>query len=196
MNKGADVLFDIHRDAVPAEEYLAAVDSDEKVQIQFVVGQQNQNVKVNRAFAESLKSVTDSIYPNLVKGIFMARGNYNQDMTPLSLIIEVGSHENTKEGAEESISLFADAVTTYFVGPQGRQAQRSAGETALRSVLWLVLIAGLVLGIYLLLSTENLEELRGKLTHFSRKNLPNWEDGEEGKKGRRKIMNKSGEKGR
>lgn len=182
VNKGADVLFDIHRDAVPAEEYLAAVDSDEKVQIQFVVGQQNQNVKVNRAFAESLKSVTDSIYPNLVKGIFMARGNYNQDMTPLSLIIEVGSHENTKEGAEESISLFADAVTTYFVGPQGRQAQRSAGETALRSVLWLVLIAGLVLGIYLLLSTENLEELRGKLTHFFQKEfaeLGRWRGREE-----------------
>ncbi len=187
LGKGADVLFDIHRDAVPAQEYLAAVDSEEKVQLQFVVGQQNQNVQVNRAFAESLKSVTDDIYPNLIKGIFMARGNYNQDMIPLSMLIEVGSHENTKEGAEESISLFGDAVTTYFVGPQGRQAQRSAGETALRSVLWLLLIAGLVLGIYLLISTKNMDELRSKLNHFFKREfaeLVRWRgrEGEENRK--------------
>lgn len=169
LGEGASVLFDIHRDAVPSEEYLAAVDSKEMVQLQFVVGKQNQNVNVNRAYAESLKSVTDSMYPNLVKGIFLARGSYNQDMLPLSLLVEVGSHENTKEGAEESISLFADAVSTYFVGPQGRESQDRAGGTALRSALWLLLIAGLLLGAYLLLSTENTEELRAKISHFFRK---------------------------
>lgn len=169
LTEGVDVLFDVHRDAVPAEEYLAAVDSEERVQLQFVVGRQNQNMEVNRSYAESLKKITDDLYPNLVKGIFMARGNYNQDMTPLSLLVEVGSHENTKEGAEESIALFADAVSTYFVGPDGRQTQEGAGGTALRSVLWLVLIAGLVLGIYLLISTENMEELRAKINHFFKK---------------------------
>ena len=46
------------------------------------------------------------------------------------------------------MTLFADAVSTYYVGPQGRQAQKDAGGR-LRSVLWLVLIAGLVLGVYL-----------------------------------------------
>jgi len=170
LGKGVDVLFDIHRDAVPAEEYLATVDGEgEEVQLQFVVGQQNQNMDVNQSFAESLKSVTDSIYPNLVKGIFLARGNYNQDMIPLSLLIEVGSHENKKERAEESMTLFADAVSTYFVGPQGRQTSERTGGTALRSVLWVVLIAGLVLGLYLLISTENLEELRAKVNHFFKK---------------------------
>lgn len=166
LAEGVDVFFDIHRDAVPAEEYLAEVDSEEMVQLQFVVGKQNQNLEVNQSYAESLKSLTDDLYPHLVKGIFLARGNYNQDMTPLSLLVEVGSHENTKEGAAESMTLFAEAVSTYYVGPQGRQAQKDAGGTALRSVLWLVLIAGLVLGVYLLISTENMEELRAKINHF------------------------------
>ncbi|NLX91001.1 MAG: hypothetical protein GXZ07_05360 [Firmicutes bacterium] len=166
LAEGVDVFFDIHRDAVPAEEYLAKVDNEEMVQLQFVVGKQNQNLEINRSYAESLKSLTDDIYPKLVKGIFLARGNYNQDMTPLSLLVEVGSHENTKEGAAESMTLFADAVATYYLGPQGRQAQEGAGGTALRSVLWLVLIAGLVLGVYLLISTENTEELRARISRF------------------------------
>ena len=169
LAEGVDVLYDVHRDAVPAEEYLASSDNKEIVQIQFVVGRQNQNMEVNRSYAESLKKITDDVHPHLIKGIFMAKGNYNQDMTPLALLVEVGSHENSKEGAEESIAMFADGVSTYFVGPEGRQMQEKAGVTALRSVLWLVLIAGLILGVYLLVSTENTEELRAKINHFFKK---------------------------
>ena len=35
----------------------------------------------------------------------MARGNYNQDLTPTSLLIEVGTHLNLREQAEEEAAL-------------------------------------------------------------------------------------------
>lgn len=166
LGNDADVLFDVHRDAVPAQEYLEVVDGEELVQIQFVVGRQNQNVEVNRQFAESLKSAADNVHPGLIKGIFMARGNYNQDLTPLSLLLEVGTHENTREGAEESVSMFADAVDYYFAGPEADRAQRAAGGTALRTVLWILLIAILAVGAYLIISTGSIEEARAKIRHF------------------------------
>ncbi len=169
MQDNANVFFDVHRDAVPAEEYKAVVDDDQIVQIQFVVGRQNQNVEVNRQFAESLKNATDKLYPDLIKGIFMARGSYNQDITPLALLLEVGTHENTREGAEESVALFADAVNYYFAGPEAQRAQEAVGGTALRTILWVILIALLATGLYLIISTGGIEEARAKISHFFQK---------------------------
>jgi len=110
--------------------------------------------------------MTDEIHPGLVKGIFLARGNYNQDMLPLALLVEVGTHENTREGAERAVILFSDAVGTYFVGREGAQAREGVAVTALRSILWVVFAVGIVLGVYLLMSTGNIEELRAKLKKF------------------------------
>ena len=67
LNEGVSALFDIHRDAVPAEEYIATVESRPTVQLQLVVGRQNQNLQANRDFAEGLKNVTDERYPGLIK---------------------------------------------------------------------------------------------------------------------------------
>jgi stage II sporulation protein P len=123
LHSNADALFDVHRDAVPPEDYLETVNGDQKVQIQFVVGRQNPIAEVNREYAESLKQFTDEQYPGLIKGIFMANGNYNQDLTPLSLLLEVGAHENSKYGAEDSMKLFANTVHFYYMGPEGSAAR-------------------------------------------------------------------------
>ncbi len=168
LRSGAKALFDVHRDAVPPEEYIDVVNNDEKVQIQFVVGRQNQNLEANRDFAENLKKITDEKYPNLIKGIFMANGSYNQDMLPMFILLEVGAHENTKEGAEESVALFADAVGTYF-GAESKGAREGLGMVAFRSALWVILIAAVALGVYMLIGTGSVEELRAKLTHFFKK---------------------------
>ncbi len=166
LREGSNVLFDLHRDAVPAEEYKAQVNGEEKVQIQFVVGRQNQNVQTNREFAESLKSVVDENNPGLIKGIFMAQGNYNQDVLPLSLLLEVGSHENTREGAESSAALFADSTHFYLTGEEAAQVQEGLGMTALRGILWVIFVLFLALGVYLLISTGSKEELKSKLKQF------------------------------
>ncbi len=166
IGQGANILLDVHRDAVPAAEYTAVVNDEPTVQVQFVVGRQNQNQQAIREFAESLKATTDEIHPGLVKGIFFARGNYNQDMSPLALLLEVGSHENSREGAERSVELFADAVEVYFLGRETAAAREGVGMTALRSVLWVLLVSLLVLGIYMLVSTGSKEELSAKIKDF------------------------------
>ena len=183
LKEGVDSLFDIHRDAVPAEEYTETVDGSPAVQLQLVVGRQNQNAETNKGFAEGLKKTTDDLHPGLIKGIFLASGNYNQDMLPLAMLIEVGSHENTKEGAEKSIVLFSDTVATYFLGSGAEKAQRETGSTALRSILWVVFIVAVALGVYLLISTKNIEELRSKLSDFFRKEFAELKGGKRGEGG-------------
>ena len=105
IKENPDAVIDVHRDAVPEEEYLEEVEGKKRVQIQLVVGRQNQNMANNRQFAEGLKKQADKNYPGLIKGIFMARGNYNQDMSP-RCPDRSGFHTNDKELAEESVQLF------------------------------------------------------------------------------------------
>jgi stage II sporulation protein P len=122
LAEGPDVIFDVHRDAAPKQAYALQVEDEWVTQIQFVVGRQNPNMTVTRQFALDLKNNADEIHPGLVRGIFMAHGNYNQDLTPLNLLLEVGAHQNSRDAAEDGIALFADVVTFYFYGPEGERA--------------------------------------------------------------------------
>ena len=142
LSQNPDAIFDVHRDAAPQNAYAAQIGDDWITQIQFVVGRQNQNLGINRQYAQSLKAAADEMYPGLVKGIFFARGNYNQDLSPLNLLIEAGAHTNSRDAAIRGISLFAEVVDYYFYGPRD-QRQRDfhvqGGSSAVRTLLWVFL---------------------------------------------------------
>jgi len=114
QNDSPAAIFDIHRDAVPQPVYAEKVGDIWVTQVLIVLGRQNPNMPVNRRFARELKSIADEIHPGLVRGIFLARGNYNQDLFPRALLMEVGSHTNARESAERGITLFADVVEEFF----------------------------------------------------------------------------------
>lgn len=175
-----DAIFDVHRDAVPPEEYLEEVEGQERVQVQLVVGRQNQNAGSNREFAEALKETADNMYPGLVKGIFMARGNYNQDMSPRSMLLEVGTHENSREEAEESAALFAEVVNGYLYGSGEGQEFLSPGigdpasRSALRSTLWVIALLVVGAGAYLVISAGGIEEAKEKVRQFTKREFMNF----------------------
>lgn len=170
LAKGPDVVFDVHRDAAPRHVYATQIGGNWVTQVKFVVGRQNPNMHVTRQFALDLKRISDEVHPNLVKGIFMARGNYNQDLTPLNLLLEVGAHTNSREAAKEGIALFADAVAFYFYGPEGERAAPAPGalvetgnRSALRSILFLLgATAAIIIG-FILLNTGRFSSLQTAL---------------------------------
>lgn len=161
-----DAVFDVHRDAVPAEAYARDVDGRNLVQILMVIGRQNQNMSSNKSFAEGLKQVADSNHPGLVKGILLAQGNYNQDLSPRAILLEVGAHENSRQQAEQSIALFADVVNTYLYAQQG---QTGGGGIAAQGALKLLIALVLAIFIYLLISAGSWEEMRKKVVSFFRR---------------------------
>lgn len=180
IKENPDMLIDVHRDAVPEQEYLEEVAGEQRVQIQLVVGRQNQNMAATREFAEGIKKVADEKYPGLIKGIFMARGNYNQDMSPRAILIEVGSHTNDKDQAQESMALFAVVMNDFLYGageggPAAGPAAPAAGggATAWRSVLWVVLGLMVAVGLFLLISAGGFEQAKAKLGKFSNKEFTN-----------------------
>lgn len=142
LAKKPDAIFDVHRDAAPQGAYAVQLNDEWITRVQFVVGRQNQNLGINRQYAQSLKKIGDELYPGLVKGIFYGRGNYNQDLSPLSLLLEVGAHTNSRPAAERGISLFADVVDLYFYGPTAEAAGLGQAKTARRSIAGLLFFVG------------------------------------------------------
>lgn len=135
-----DAIFDVHRDAAPWEAYSTEIDGELITQIHFVVGLSNPNYVANRTYAFDLKGYADRIHPGLIRGIFLIWGGYNQDLSPMNLLLEVGAHTNTKEAAMRGITLFADVVAYYFYGPEylenGDPVREPVDEEALPPALY------------------------------------------------------------
>ncbi|MGF7185020.1 stage II sporulation protein P [Desulfitispora alkaliphila] len=161
-------IVDVHRDAVPDPDfYTAEINGEQVSKIRLVVGRQNQNIEANREFAEQLKAAADELYPGLMHGIFMGRGNYNQDMHPRSTLIEAGTHVTSKEEAERGVILFAEALPKVLGIEAGGAPQAPASGGDYRSIGWIIGLSLLAGGIFLLVSTGSFSGASEKLKQLT-----------------------------
>src|SRR5690606_21713655 len=150
LEQGAVALIDVHRDAIPAEMYRTEVAGEEMTKVRLVVGRQNPNREANLELAKRVKALADEQYPGLVKGIFHARGNYNQDVGPRTLLLEFGTHETSLDEAIRSTKFIAEIFPAAAGLASGTgEAASAIGGAGLRSALWLLLLAGAAVFAYL-----------------------------------------------
>ncbi len=110
IKEGPDILIDIHRDAAPKKAYYASVNGVEVARVMFVVGRSNPNMQTNLEFARKLKAAADKLHPGLMRGIFIGKGDYNQDLYPTALIFEVGTDALSLSMAEKGARCIGDAL--------------------------------------------------------------------------------------
>lgn len=149
-------LLDIHRDAIPAEQYTMTINNTSVARLRLVVGRRNPHMAANEQFALQLKAATDEVYPNLIKGIFYADGTYNQDLAPRALLIEAGTHTNTREQAINGLTLFIDATLPILSASTASGAERQGLSS---SVLWVAGILGTGLILYFIINKGSLQDL-------------------------------------
>lgn len=163
LQKQPDTLIDVHRDATPPEVYEAEVEGVPVTKVRIVVGRQNQNREANLEYAKRLKAVADKMYPGIVEGIFDAKGNYNQDLGPKTILLEFGAHTNQLDHAKQAAEFFAKVIPAAAgLTPSTRQeAQEQIGSGASRSLIWTLVAVGVVGGGYLLISRGRIGSLAG-----------------------------------
>jgi stage II sporulation protein P len=178
LKKQPAIVFDVHRDAVPAEVYESEVAGQKVTKIKMVVGRQNQNKQANLEFAKTMKAAMDKTHPGLFEGIFLARGNYNQDLGPRMMLVEVGSDKNSREDAQRGVALFADTVPRVLGVYQNRadnprynqistpDITRSKSGSG-QAVWWLIGILVIGGGLFLVISTGSLGGGVKKLKEFA-----------------------------
>lgn len=161
LKKGPSCILDIHRDAVPREEYSKIIDGKGITKVQLVVGRENPNFQANNDFAKKVKAIVDRKHPGLIKGIFYGTGKYNQDLGPRTLLLEFGTHTNSRESAERSAEIFAAAAGEVLYGAAG---SGFVNRGSMRSLFWIVAAVIGGVGLFLLLNRRGLDNIGKEFT--------------------------------
>lgn len=117
---GLTVVLDVHRDAIQrdAATVVAPVTQIEEkscAQVMVIAGCDDGSMNMphwaqNLRFAAALVDRMEQDWPTLTRPLFFAHRKYNQDLTPATLLVEVGSSGNTFEEAEYAARLTARSL--------------------------------------------------------------------------------------
>ena len=172
-------LLDIHRDGIPdPDEYVQKIEDEDATKVRLLVGKSNPNADANRKFAKQIKAAADEMYPDLIKDIYIGKGDYNQELAPRAILLEFGTHTIKKERAIKSTAYMADVLervlfgsTAKAEGAAGADADAAGSETTAEAggsgaawgILWVVGIALAAIVGYGLITTGSFSGMWNKV---------------------------------
>lgn len=117
-NSSAEIVFDIHRDAIGSKSTYAPtveINGEKVAQLMFVIGTndgggKHPNWKNNLKFAVKVQEKANEMYPGLFRNINLRSATFNQKVTNAASIIEVGATGNTLEEATLSMKYLAEIL--------------------------------------------------------------------------------------
>ncbi len=116
LKEQPDAAFDIHRDSTPPSAYTTSINGVDTSRVMIVVGRSNPNTKTNLNYAKKIKARADELYPGFIRGIFMGKGSYNQDLYPTALLFEIGSETINLDLAKNGARFLGDVITHVISG--------------------------------------------------------------------------------
>ena len=119
------MVIDLHRDAMDFEQdpqltTLATVGGQRSAQLMLVAGT-DHNVSYshweeNLAMGVKLTAVLEKMYPGITRPIQLRPQRFNLDMTPGSLLVEVGANGNTHQEAVTAVRALGAAILAMAQG--------------------------------------------------------------------------------
>lgn len=172
-------LLDIHRDGIPdPDEYVQKIEGEDATKVRLLVGKSNPNADANRKFAKQIKAAADEMYPDLIKDIYIGKGDYNQELAPRAILLEFGTHTIKKERAIKSATYMADVLERVLFGSTAKaegaadaDADAAGAETTAEAggsgaawgILWVVGIALAAIVGYGLITTGSFSGMWNKV---------------------------------
>ena len=122
------LVLDVHRDAVADSQgnqmrMAAAVSGGTAAQLMLVVGTDAGGLyhpewQKNLSLAAVVSGILEENYPGLMRPLNLRTERFNQDLAPLSLLVEVGASGNSLEEALTSGAIFARALGQVLLNCQ------------------------------------------------------------------------------
>jgi stage II sporulation protein P len=118
-NRELHYFFDLHRDTAEREKTTASIKGKTYARVLFVIGKRNKNHVRNEEFAKELHELMEKMYPGLSRGVIEKgaktdHGEYNQSISPGSLLLEIGGTENTLQESYNTAGALADVFAEYY----------------------------------------------------------------------------------
>lgn len=118
-NPSLTYFFDIHRDSQRRDLTTATINGKAYAQVYFIIGHRNANWRQNEKFATAIHEALQEKYPDLSRGIWgkganNGNGEYNQSISPNSILIEIGGPENTLEESYRTADVLASVISDIY----------------------------------------------------------------------------------
>jgi stage II sporulation protein P len=112
------LIIDLHRDAGPKSITTVKINNQSLAKIMFVVSQRSPYYSQNKKTVEKLMEISSDIFPGFTRDkiFYKPKGYYNQNIKPNTVLIEVGTENNTFEEAKNSGKYISRIIAEYLKG--------------------------------------------------------------------------------
>ncbi|WP_167577464.1 stage II sporulation protein P [Ammoniphilus sp. YIM 78166] len=117
QHENVGYIFDLHRDSQPKDQTTAVVNGKSFARPYFVIGKRNKHWEQNAELAKKIHYGLEEKYPGLSIGVLgKAEGNgeYNQSVSPQSILIEIGGVDNTLEECFNTAIALAEIIADIY----------------------------------------------------------------------------------
>ncbi len=120
-NPSLKLIIDLHRDSSSLSKTLLNYNNTTYAKILFVIGLEHQNYSNNLELATTLNNLLINEIPGISRGLSKksgpgVNGIYNQDLSPKSVLIELGGQYNEIEELNNSLKVLAKVILKYIEG--------------------------------------------------------------------------------
>ena len=108
------LVLDLHRDA--SSDYVnqlttcATVDGKDSAQLMLVIGTDHDLWQKNMSCAVQLHALLEKRWPGLCRSIDFRTGRFNQDMGPVTMLVEVGAAGDLRQEALVAVDALGEAI--------------------------------------------------------------------------------------
>lgn len=106
------MFVDLHRDGVEKNITTVNINKKSYAKLMFVLGNNHENSAKNIEFVGILEQYLNDKYNGILRNTMISdKYIYNQDISPMSFLIEVGGNENNMEEVFNSIKALAESIS-------------------------------------------------------------------------------------
>ncbi|MCK6075409.1 stage II sporulation protein P [Paenibacillus silvae] len=120
QNDDLTYLIDIHRDSQRHKKTTTMIGDQSYAKVYFIIGHENPNWRKNEAFAAKIHKKLEAKYPGVSRGVWGKNGGggnngeYNQTLSPNSILIEIGGIDNTAAELKRTSKVLADMIAEVY----------------------------------------------------------------------------------
>lgn len=117
QNQNIAYSFDIHRDSTRKEATTVKINEKSYARPFFIIGKRNPHWEQNAELANKFHQLLEKKYPGLSIGVFAkgeGNGEYNQSVSPNSILIEIGGIDSTLEESNNTAAALADVFADIY----------------------------------------------------------------------------------
>jgi stage II sporulation protein P len=111
-------FIDIHRDSARKAKTTLTHEGKTYAKLYFVVGQKNAAYEKNLAFAQQIHQKMEEKITGISRGIVLKKegsnGEFNQSLSPNSVIVEVGGVDNTLQEGKRTVDVLGEVLAALY----------------------------------------------------------------------------------